>query len=183
MAGNYQQYHIVFQSVTFKTLNANYILKKSCNRTGSFAFTIRTRRTFYTYKKLTTDILIRFNGSYLFQVNVLINEQHLKDEIAYLQKHKKVHTQLVAALKCENLEMLGLARDRRESMDEDVYFKSERLSLLLKWCKIICSYYGMKVCVVEAGMTTFLECLDSIFLYRTKCGFAKKTVTCFIYPF
>ena len=102
----------------------------------------------------------------------MINEEHLKEEIAYLQKHKKVHSQLVAALKWENSEMLGLARDRRESLEEDVYFKSERLSLLLKWCKIVCSYYGMKVCKIASRGT--LKSVEMSF--AEQCFIQKRAV-------
>ena len=42
---------------------------------------------------------------------------------------------------------LGLPRERRESMEPDVYFKSPVLSLLLKWCQAVCGYYDMKVSI------------------------------------
>ena len=39
-----------------KTLNASYIIKKNLTRNFFFAITIRRVRTFYTYKKPTTDM-------------------------------------------------------------------------------------------------------------------------------
>ena len=95
---------------------------------------------------------------------MLINEEQLKDEINFLQKHKKLQARLVAALKFEDPEMLGLARGRRESMEEDIYFKSERLSLLLKWCRIVCSYYGMKVCTTCKAFTLTIKVLGRVSL-------------------
>ena len=43
----------------------------------------------------------------------------------------------------------GLPRERRQSMEPDVYFKSPILSLLLKWCQAVCGYYDMKVGIMK----------------------------------
>ncbi|XP_013394208.1 abnormal spindle-like microcephaly-associated protein homolog [Lingula anatina] len=79
-----------------------------------------------------------------FQVDVLLNLDQLREEVDFLKKTLCVKTHLTAVLNYEN--DLGLERGgRRESMEPDLYFKSNGLSLLLKWCKAVCAFYNLKV--------------------------------------
>ncbi|XP_028394821.1 abnormal spindle-like microcephaly-associated protein homolog [Dendronephthya gigantea] len=68
-----------------------------------------------------------------FQVNQVVNEQQIKDEIAFLKKYSSRRNQ-------HSKETMFAERS-----DDDVYSKSEKLSLLLEWCRGVCRLYGVKV--------------------------------------
>eukprot|EP00794_Sanderia_malayensis_P015899 gene15899-17499_t len=76
-----------------------------------------------------------------FQVDVLLDEDKLQDEIKHLEKRK------VLRMKSRQLEWNNdEAMDRkRRSMDAGVYFKSSKLGLLLKWCKLVCALHDVKI--------------------------------------
>ncbi|CAB4000793.1 abnormal spindle-like microcephaly-associated homolog, partial [Paramuricea clavata] len=66
-----------------------------------------------------------------FQVNQVVNEQQIKDEIAFLKKYyiqRKPHF-----------------KEAIVEHKDDVYCKSEKLSLLLEWCRSVCRLFGVKV--------------------------------------
>ncbi|KAK3735717.1 hypothetical protein QZH41_010154 [Actinostola sp. cb2023] len=82
--------------------------------------------------------LIIFN----FQVNVVLSENQLLQEISFLEQNHDLQDRLNTI---DGSTILGLPRSKRESLESDIYFKSRRLSLLLKWCKLVCKTYGLKV--------------------------------------
>lgn len=74
---------------------------------------------------------------------MLLEVDKLREEVDYLSKRLKLHHQTIAMSTCNDL---GL--DRRDSLDKEdsMYFKSDKLSLLLRWCKSVCAHYDVKVC-------------------------------------
>lgn len=54
-------------------------------------------------------------------------------------------------------DLLGL--NRRDSSENEIYFKSEKLSLLLKWCKIICAHYDVKVYIIYFKLLLYADIL------------------------
>lgn len=40
---------------------------------------------------------------------------------------------------------VGLQQNRRDSLYDDIYTNNELVSLLLKWCRAVCLFYGVKV--------------------------------------
>ncbi|PFX15185.1 Abnormal spindle-like microcephaly-associated protein-like [Stylophora pistillata] len=78
-----------------------------------------------------------------FQVNVLLSEKLLKEEIAHLESTRLLRDQLTAAenwIEGDEADFVGKRRD-----SSDLYFQSDRLRLLFKWCKMVCRLYGLKV--------------------------------------
>ncbi|KAL9988376.1 hypothetical protein ACROYT_G002814 [Oculina patagonica] len=76
-----------------------------------------------------------------FQVNVLLSEKLLKEEITHLENTRLLRVQLSAADKwTDDGDFAGKRRD-----SSDLYFQSDRLRLLFKWCKIVCRLYGLKI--------------------------------------
>ncbi|XP_020629211.1 abnormal spindle-like microcephaly-associated protein homolog isoform X2 [Orbicella faveolata] len=78
-----------------------------------------------------------------FQVNVLLSEKLLKEEIAHLESTRLLRVQLTAADNWADGDNTDFAGKRRDS--SDLYFQSDRLRLLFKWCKIVCRLYGLKI--------------------------------------
>ena len=76
-------------------------------------------------------------------MNVLLSEKQLKEEIHHLEQNKQLRSQLTAALAWAERDGGGAVNCRRQSTDPNL--DSERLRLLLKWCKTVCGLYGMKV--------------------------------------
>ena len=81
-------------------------------------------------------------NSFSKQVKVLLSEKLLKEEIAHLESTRRLHVQLTAADNWTE-DTDDFAGKRRDS--SDLYFKSDRLRLLFKWCKMVCRLYGLKV--------------------------------------
>ena len=77
-------------------------------------------------------------------MEVMLNEKQIKEEIAFLKKNRKLQRDLNAIEMTSN-DMLGLTRERKDSIEPNVYFKSQRLSLLLKWCQAVCHFYNLQV--------------------------------------
>ena len=77
------------------------------------------------------------------KVKVLLNEKLLKEEIAHLESTRLLRDRLTAAENWDGNDddFLGKRRDSAS----DLYFKSDRLRLLFKWCKMVCRIYGLKV--------------------------------------
>ncbi|ESO92879.1 hypothetical protein LOTGIDRAFT_232956 [Lottia gigantea] len=74
-----------------------------------------------------------------FQVDVLIDIEQLKAEIVILEKTLRVKVSMQKLLKSS-----ADNQARRDSGETDV-LKNERLTLLLKWCRLVCLHYGIKV--------------------------------------
>ena len=96
----------------------------------------RPKKTF----SLTTDTTSFTN---LSQVNVLLSEKLLKEEIAHLESTRLLRVQLTAADHWTDGDREDFTGKRRDS--SDLYFQSDRLRLLFKWCKRVCRLYGLKV--------------------------------------
>ena len=79
----------------------------------------------------------------------MLNEAQIREEIAFLKRNLQLQHDLTAVsntlLAGTERGMLGLPRDRRQSTEPDVYFKSKRLSMLLEWCNAVCHFYNLKV--------------------------------------
>lgn len=77
------------------------------------------------------------------KVKVLLNEKLLKEEIAHLESTRLLRDRLTAAENWDgnDEDFMGKRRDSAS----DLYFKSDRLRLLFKWCKMVCRIYGLKV--------------------------------------
>ncbi|KAJ7339429.1 hypothetical protein OS493_005827 [Desmophyllum pertusum] len=75
-----------------------------------------------------------------FQVNVLLSEKLLKEEIAHLETTRRLRVQLTAADNWTDADFAGKRRD-----SSDLYFQSDRLRLLFKWCKMVCRLYDLKI--------------------------------------
>jgi predicted mannosyl-3-phosphoglycerate phosphatase (HAD superfamily) len=75
---------------------------------------------------------------------MLINEKQLREEIEFLQNNFRIKRDLAAVDDGDCSRYLGLPRDQ-DAVQPEVYFRSERLTLLLKWCKAVCAYYGVQV--------------------------------------
>lgn len=76
---------------------------------------------------------------------MLLSEKLLKEEIAHLESTRLLYVQLTAADKWTDGDNTDFAGKRRDS--SDLYFQSDRLRLLFKWCKMVCRLYGLKVVV------------------------------------
>lgn len=74
---------------------------------------------------------------------MLLSEKLLKEEIAHLESTRLLRVQLTAADKWTDGDDADFVGKRRDS--SDLYFQSDRLRLLFKWCKIVCRLYGLKV--------------------------------------
>ncbi|XP_032240895.2 abnormal spindle-like microcephaly-associated protein homolog [Nematostella vectensis] len=77
-----------------------------------------------------------------FQVNILLSEEKLKEEISFLEQSLDLEHCLAA---CDVSRIMGLPRNKRDSLESGLYFKSARLGLLLKWCRLVCKSYGLKI--------------------------------------
>ena len=76
------------------------------------------------------------------QVNVLLSEKQLKEEITYLEQNRELRSRLTAARTWTEKDK-STTDERR--LSTDIYFNSDRLRLVLKWCKTVCRFYNMKV--------------------------------------
>lgn len=72
-----------------------------------------------------------------FQVNLVVNERQIKDEISFLKKYHRLRN----VTSSSDVHCRELAEDEHD----DVYLKSEKLGLLLEWCRSVCRLYGVKV--------------------------------------
>ena len=74
---------------------------------------------------------------------MLLSEKLLKEEIAHLESTRLLRVQLSAADNWIDGDEADFAGKRRDS--SDLYFQSDRLRLLFKWCQRVCRLYGLKV--------------------------------------
>lgn len=92
---------------------------------------------------------------------MLLDVQKLKEEVGYLKMRLKLREDMTAIE--NNTHFLDLTRQQQNAgsyggggggscggqiSDDQLYFKSDKLSLLLQWCRSVCSYYDVKVCIV-----------------------------------
>lgn len=87
-------------------------------------------------------LLILWQIIFHFQVGLLLDPEKIKEEIIYLKKTLQLRNEMMLHDPMSK-DLLGL--NRRDSSENEIYFKSEKLSLLLKWCKIICAHYDVKI--------------------------------------
>ncbi|XP_038063476.1 abnormal spindle-like microcephaly-associated protein homolog [Patiria miniata] len=97
------------------------------------------------HREKTLELLWRI--IFQFQIGLLLNEQQLQEEIAFLRKNLRLqkHLDALSTLPLMDTLAIGVGNGRRDSNEPNVYFKSSRLSLLLKWSQVVCSFYGLKV--------------------------------------
>ena len=74
------------------------------------------------------------------KVDVLLDEEKLKDEIKYLERKIKL-------MKDYNgfHQSMPLKAVEDEAFENNLYNKSEKLGLLLKWCCLVGKLHGVKV--------------------------------------
>ncbi|XP_070581728.1 abnormal spindle-like microcephaly-associated protein homolog [Ptychodera flava] len=92
------------------------------------------------HREKTLELLWRL--IFHFQINVRLNSEKLKEEISFLKKNLLIQKKLAAVTLFAPLKETS---DERRTSDPGLYFKSERLSLLLDWCKAVCAYYDLKI--------------------------------------
>ena len=102
---------------------------------------LMTKRSQDLSANFFTDYTTSFTN--LLQVNVLLSEKLLKEEIAHLESTRILRVQLTAADNWTDEDKTDFAGNRRDS--SDLYFQSDRLRLLFKWCKTVCRVYDLKV--------------------------------------
>ena len=73
----------------------------------------------------------------------MLSEKLLKVEIAHLESSRQLRDQLNAAENWVIGDITDFPSKRRDS--SDLYFKSDLLRLLFRWCKMVCRLYGMNV--------------------------------------
>lgn len=97
-----------------------------------------------TLQNLTTGFF--YPPSYIiycvfFQVSLLLNKDQLKEEIKILERSLRVKKQLAALQRYEQI----LSQKKRDSMDPDLFSQNEIIQLLMKWCRVVCAFYGIQV--------------------------------------
>ena len=71
---------------------------------------------------------------------MLLDEQKLQDEIRHLERNRQLkrdYDELQQSQKSTG--------NKRESLDNEIYSKSTKLALLLKWCRLVGCLHGVKV--------------------------------------
>lgn len=77
----------------------------------------------------------------LYKVGLLLNKEQLKEEIRILERSLKVKNQLAALQRYEYF----LSQKKRDSIDPDLFSQNELIFLLMKWCRVVCAFYDIKV--------------------------------------
>ena len=97
------------------------------------------------------------------QLEVLINEEQLKEEIRFLRENLQVRSQLTALMADRSM---SDNMTSRESLGPEFVLTSPLLQLLLKWCQAVCEYYAMKVrmgnSVVLVITRTLSRCIEKL---------------------
>ncbi|XP_054761637.2 abnormal spindle-like microcephaly-associated protein homolog [Lytechinus pictus] len=89
------------------------------------------------HREKTLELLWRIIFHY--QVGVMINEEQIREEIAFLTKHRKLKEKMSA------LKGLNQGPSQPSLDGPHLYFKSPQLMLLMDWCKAVCSFYDMQI--------------------------------------
>ncbi|XP_041471863.1 LOW QUALITY PROTEIN: abnormal spindle-like microcephaly-associated protein homolog [Lytechinus variegatus] len=89
------------------------------------------------HREKTLELLWRIIFHY--QVGVMLNEEQIREEIAFLTKHRKLKEKMSA------LKGLNQGPSQPNLDGPHLYFKSPQLMLLMDWCKAVCSFYDMQI--------------------------------------
>eukprot|EP00057_Strongylocentrotus_purpuratus_P032518 XP_787918.3 PREDICTED: abnormal spindle-like microcephaly-associated protein homolog isoform X1 [Strongylocentrotus purpuratus] len=90
------------------------------------------------HREKTLELLWRIIFHY--QVGVMLNDEHIREEIAFLTKNRKLKEKISA------LKEGGNQGPSHPSLDgPHLYFKSPQLMLLMDWCKAVCSFYDLQI--------------------------------------
>eukprot|EP00795_Rhopilema_esculentum_P010190 gene10190-18862_t len=85
-------------------------------------------------------LVLLWNIIFHFQVDVLLDDLKLREEIAYLEKSNR----LIQAYR--NFERDNPALEiQPESFGKDLNLHSDKLSLLLKWCRLVGQLHGVQI--------------------------------------
>ena len=71
---------------------------------------------------------------------MLLDEQKLQDEIRHLERNRQLKRDYDALHQSQKT-----TGNKRESLDNEIYSKSPKLGLLLKWCRLVGCLHGVKV--------------------------------------
>ncbi|XP_055090162.1 abnormal spindle-like microcephaly-associated protein isoform X2 [Symphalangus syndactylus] len=80
--------------------------------------------------------------AFAFQVDISLNLDQLKEEIAFL-KHTKGIKKTVSLLSCHYDDLINKKKGKRDSDSFEQY--SENIKLLMDWVNAVCSFYNKKV--------------------------------------
>ena len=94
----------------------------------------------YVYKHQCLLPPSNFSIPFHLQIELLLNEDKLKDEINYLEKKVQLMNDYSEFRKNVALNMAD-----GDLFDNSTYSKTEKLGLLLKWCNLIGQLHGVKV--------------------------------------
>ncbi|ESO10779.1 hypothetical protein HELRODRAFT_190172 [Helobdella robusta] len=93
------------------------------------------------HRQKTLQLLWRIIFS--LHINVSINQAVLKNEVNKISY--ELPKLLKAKVQSKCFSVLECVRNDRDSLEPDLYRNEPTLSLLFKWCQVICLLYGMKV--------------------------------------
>uniref|UniRef100_G1S8U9 Assembly factor for spindle microtubules n=1 Tax=Nomascus leucogenys TaxID=61853 RepID=G1S8U9_NOMLE len=80
--------------------------------------------------------------AFAFQVDISLNLDQLKEEIAFL-KHTKGIKKTISLLSCHYDDLINKKKGKRDSGSFEQY--SENIKLLMDWVNAVCSFYNKKV--------------------------------------
>lgn len=81
-------------------------------------------------------------NSICFQVDISLNLDQLKEEIAFL-KHTKSIKKTISLLSCHSDALINKKKGKRDSGSFEQY--SENIKLLMDWVNAVCAFYNKKV--------------------------------------
>lgn len=79
---------------------------------------------------------------FVFQVDISLNLDQLKEEIDFL-KHTQSMKRKMSALSCHSDAVISKKKDKRHSGHFEQY--SESVKLLMDWVNAVCDFYNKKV--------------------------------------
>ncbi|PNJ50123.1 ASPM isoform 3 [Pongo abelii] len=80
--------------------------------------------------------------AFAFQVDISLNLDQLKEEIAFL-KHTKSIKKTISLLSCHSDDLINKKKGKRDSGSFEQY--SENIKLLMDWVNAVCAFYNKKV--------------------------------------
>lgn len=80
----------------------------------------------------------------MFQVNIALNIEQLKEEIDFL-KHTHSIKKAISALSCHSSAVINKEKEKDNSSFEHY---SENIKLLMDWVNAVCAFYNKKVCFI-----------------------------------
>ena len=72
-------------------------------------------------------------------MNLVVNEKQIEEEISFLRKYH--YEKNLKRGSCS----LFMHHRQEPTEEQDIYFNSKKLRLLLEWCRSVCRLYGVKV--------------------------------------